>query len=102
MIRLPTAADPACTRRSNTGSVLIIVIWVCLGLVALTVYFADSMTSEMRAADNRVMEVAARQAAAGGVRYAGFILSQFGTNGLVPYRDEYRAEEVRWAMPVFG
>jgi hypothetical protein len=74
--------------------VLIIVIWVCLGLVALTVYFADSMVSELRAADNRAVEVAARQAAAGGTRYASFILSQFGLNGTIPYRDDYRSEEV--------
>ncbi len=81
-------------RRAESGSVLIIVIWVCLGLVALTVYFADSMVSELRAADNRAVEVAARQAAAGGTRYASFILSQFGLNGAIPYRDDYRSEEV--------
>jgi DNA uptake protein ComE-like DNA-binding protein len=80
--------------RGEAGSVLIIVIWVCLGLVALTVYFADAMTSEMRAADNRVVEVAARQAAAGGTRYASFILSQFGTNGAIPYREDYSTEDV--------
>ena len=50
--------------RRRRGSVLIIVIWVCLGLVALTVYFADQMTSEMRAADGQAAEVVARQAAA--------------------------------------
>lgn len=81
-------------RRAEAGSVLIIVIWVCLGLVALTVYFADSMTSEMRAADNRVVKVAVRQAAIGGTRYAAFILSQYGTNGTVPYRDDYVCEAV--------
>ena len=76
------------------GSVLIIVIWVCLGLVALTVYFADQMTAEMRAADGQVAEVVARQAAAGGARYAAFVLGQFGTGGAVPYRDDYRSAEV--------
>ena len=75
-------------------SVLIIVIWVCLGLVALTVYFADQMTVEMRAADGQVAEVVARQAAAGGARYAAFVLGQFGTGGAVPYRDDYRSAEV--------
>lgn len=81
-------------RPARRGAVMIIVMWVCLGLVALTVYFSDTMVSELRAADNRMVEVVARQAAAGGVRYAGFILSQFGVNGAVPYRDDYRAEEV--------
>ncbi len=80
--------------RSERGSVLIIVIWICLGLVALTVYFAGAMTSELRAADNRVSEVAARQAVAAGSRYAAYILSQFATNGAVPRREDYRAEEL--------
>ncbi len=78
------------------GSVLIIVIWVCLGLVALTVYFANAMTSEMRAADNRAAEVSARQAVTSGTRYAAYVLSQFATNGTVPYRDDYKCE----ALPV--
>ncbi len=81
-------------RRRPRGSVMIIVMWVCLGLTALTVYFADEMSSELRAADNRVQEVAARQAAAGGTRYAAFILSQYATNGTVPYYDDYLAEDV--------
>lgn len=76
------------------GSVLIIVIWVCLGLVALTVYFAGSMSSELRAADNRLTEIAARQAVAGGTRYASFVLSQFAANGRIPRPEEYQAEEL--------
>lgn len=93
-------SPPARTRgavspeRSRRGAVMIIVMWVCLGLVALTVYFADEMVSELRAADNRVQEVAARQAAAGGARYAAFVLSQYATNGTVPYLDDYLYEDV--------
>jgi hypothetical protein len=48
----------------------------------------------MRAADGQVAEAAARQAAAGGTRYAAFVLGQFGTNGTVPYRDDYRSSEL--------
>jgi DNA uptake protein ComE-like DNA-binding protein len=80
--------------KGSRGSVLIIVIWVCLGLTALTVYFGNSMSSELRAADNRAAEITARQAAAGGTRYAAYILSQFGTNGSVPHREDYRSEEL--------
>lgn len=80
--------------RRQRGSVLIIVIWVCLGLVALTVYFAGSMSSELRGADNRGAEIAARQVATGGTRYAQYILSQFGQRGSVPHLDDYRAEEL--------
>jgi len=80
--------------RARRGSVLIIVMWVCLGLVALTVYFADSMTSEFRAADNRAADIAARQAMLAGTRYASYLLGQFATNGTVPYREDYKAEEL--------
>jgi DNA uptake protein ComE-like DNA-binding protein len=73
---------------------LIIVLWVCLGLVALTVYFADSMSSEFQASGNRAAEVTARQAVAGGTRYAAYVLSQFGTNGTVPHIDDYSSEEL--------
>ena len=81
-------------RSPTRGSVLIIVIWICLGLVALTVYFASSMTSELRAADNRVNEVAARQAAVAGTRYASYSLSQFAIDGMVPHREDYLSEEL--------
>jgi type II secretory pathway component PulK len=72
------------------------VIWVCLGLVALTVYFADSMISELRAAENRAAGIEAQQAVTAGTRYAAYILSQFGTGGAVPQFDDYNSD----AMPV--
>ena len=82
--------------RSRRGSVLIIVMWTCLGLVSLTLYFANSMSAELRAADNRVTEIEARQAVAGGIRYAGYILANFATNGAVPNVADYKSE----ALPV--
>ena len=78
--------------RSRRGAVLIIVMWICLGLVALTLYFANSMSSELRAADNRVTEIEARQAVAGGTRYAAYILANFATNGAVPNAADYKSE----------
>lgn len=89
----PSAFSARAPRR---GSVLIIVLWTCLGLVALTLYFAHAMSSELRAADNRVTEVEARQAVAGGIRYAGYILANFAANGAVPHVADYKAE----ALPV--
>jgi DNA uptake protein ComE-like DNA-binding protein len=86
----------AAPRRAARGSVLIIVMWICLGLVALTLYFANSMSSELRAADNRVNEIAARQAVAAGARYATYILTQNATGGVVPDLSAYKAE----ALPV--
>ncbi|MBL9199384.1 MAG: helix-hairpin-helix domain-containing protein [Opitutaceae bacterium] len=79
---------------SQRGSVLIIVIWVCLGLVALALYFADSMSSELRAADNRAAQLEAQQAVAAGTRYAAFVLGQFATGGAVPRNDDYQSAAV--------
>ena len=93
--RAQQACAPTTIRETaNRGSVLIIVIWICLGLVALTVYFANSMTVELRAADNGSSDVAARQAVAGGTRYASYILSQFATNGALLRPEDYKAEEL--------
>lgn len=86
----------AARRSGNRASVLVIVMWICLGLVALALYFANSMSSELRAADNRVSETAARQAIAGGIRYAAYVLTQYATGGAVPNIEDYRAE----ALPV--
>ncbi len=71
-------------RAAERGSVLIIVMVICLGLVALTLYFANSMSSELRAADNSALSVSARQAAAGGMRYAAYLLTTYGLSGAVP------------------
>ena len=92
----PTSSSPLSRCRSRRGSVLIIVMWTCLGLVALTLYFANSMSSELRAADNRVTEVESRQAVAGGIRYAGYVLANFAANGAVPNLADYKSE----ALPV--
>ncbi len=81
-------------RNRRRGSVLIIVIWVCLGLVALTFYFANEMSTELRASDHRASAIVARQAAAGGTRYAAFILGQFATGGTVPRREDYLSEDL--------
>ena len=78
----------------SRGSVLIIVMWICLGLVALTLYFANSMSSELRAADNRVTEIAARQAIAAGTRYAASVLTQYAIGGVVPDIEDYKSEAV--------
>ena len=40
-------------RREN-ASVLIIVMWICIGMVSIALYFANSMSYELTAADNRV------------------------------------------------
>jgi type II secretory pathway component PulK len=79
---------------NRSGSVLIIVLWVALGLVALTLYFANSMTFELRASDNRVSALAADQAIEGGARYVSAVLTALSTNGSVPDVTSYQSEEV--------
>ena len=62
-------------RTSRSGSILIIVLWVALGLVTITLYFANSMRSELRASDNRVSMLASDQAIEGAARYVASVLS---------------------------
>ena len=68
-------------RRSGRGSVLIIVLWIAIGLIGITLYFANSMTLELRASDNRVNGLAADQAIEGAARYVGYALANYATNG---------------------
>ena len=81
-------------RYSNHGSVLIIVLWVALGLVALALYFADSMALELRASDNRAAGIAADQAIEGAARYVNYVLTTYATNGAMPDVSEYQAAAV--------
>jgi DNA uptake protein ComE-like DNA-binding protein len=66
----------------RSGSVLVIVLWICIGLVTIALYFANSMTYELRAADNRVSGIAADQAIEGAARYVSYELQNYSTNGL--------------------
>jgi type II secretory pathway component PulK len=83
-----------CLPNKQTGSVLIIVLWIAFGLVAMALFFANSMSSELRASDNRVELLAADQAIEGASRYVAKILAEQATNGLVPYIDDYSKEAV--------
>jgi len=80
--------------RREKASVLIIVLWVSLGLVSIALYFANSMTYELRASDNRVSGLAADQAIEGAARYVSYVLSNFATNGAVPVSTEFSCEAV--------
>ena len=75
---------------------LILVLWISIGLVAIALYFANSMTFELRASDNRATGIAAEQAIEGAARYVGYVLSNFATNGAVPNNTQFSCE----AMPV--
>ncbi|MGD1029954.1 MAG: hypothetical protein ABSA05_02335 [Opitutaceae bacterium] len=66
------------------GSVLVIVLMICLGLVVLVLYFAESINSELQASANRVGEIEARQAVEAGIRYAAYVLNNYAIDGVVP------------------
>ncbi|MGO9479337.1 MAG: hypothetical protein ACLQAH_09245 [Limisphaerales bacterium] len=91
---LPQRSQPAGRRRSQTASVLILVLWISIGLVAIALYFAHSMTFELRASDNRATGIAAEQAIEGAARYVGFVLSNYATNGAMPLPTQYSSEAV--------
>jgi len=74
--------------------VLVIVLWVAFGLVAVTLYFANSMGFELRASENRAAGLAAEQAVEAGARYAAYVLGNWGTNGAVPDYTLYYREAV--------
>jgi DNA uptake protein ComE-like DNA-binding protein len=76
------------------GSVLILVLWISIGLTAIALYFANSMTFELRASDNRATGIAADQAIEGAARYVGWVLANFATNGAVPNNNQFSCAAV--------
>jgi len=98
---LHTARSTRPATRGERASVLIIVMWIAFGLVTLALYFAQSMTFELRAADNRVATVEAGQAIAGAARYITYVLANQETNGFLPDPTTYEAEEVPVGQATF-
>lgn len=84
----------AATRRDCNGSVLIIVLWVAFGLIALTLYFANSMSFELRASDNRAATIEADQAVLGAARYASNVIATVREPATLPDIGNYRSEQV--------
>jgi len=80
--------------RRQSGSVLIIVLWVAFGLVSIALYFAQSMIFELRASDNRVAELEADQAIEGAARYVTYLLSNLQDPGMFPDLQTYEREAV--------
>ena len=76
------------------GSIFILVLWISFGLVVLSLYFANSMSFELKAADNRYAAKQADLALAGAARYAGYVITTLATNGVVPDHQLYRSEWV--------
>jgi type II secretory pathway component PulK len=82
------------TRAAERGSTFVIVLWIAFGLVSLALYFAHSMSFELKAAENQVCALAADQAIDGAERYLAYVLSNFETNGVMPNPITYLSEAV--------
>ena len=93
-MRCQPAINDAKRRRAEAGSVLIIVLWISIGLVSIALYFANSMNYELQAADNRVSGIAADQAIEGAARYVSYVLSLYGTNGVMPVSSQFQCAAV--------
>lgn len=92
--KIQSLLTSAATPRREGGSVLIIVLWVAFGLIALTLYFANSMSFELRASDNRASSVEADQAIAGAARYISNVLATVKEPATLPDINNYRSEAV--------
>ena len=92
-MRLPVSNTSSKVRRQN-AAVLIIVLWIAIGLISIALYFASSMTYELRASDNRVSGLETQQAIEGAARYVSFALYNYSTNGAVPGNTQFSCQAV--------
>jgi type II secretory pathway component PulK len=76
------------------GSIFVLVLWISFGLVVLSLYFANSMSFELKSADNRLASAQANLALQGAARYASYIITTLATNGVIPDRQYYKSEWV--------
>ena len=81
-------------RSAERASVLVIVLLIALGLISIALYFANSMSLELRASDNRTSGLASDQIIEGAARYVSTVLVTYATNGAVPDASQYGAEAV--------
>jgi type II secretory pathway component PulK len=79
---------------SRHASILVIVLWIVFGLISITLYFAHSMTFELRSSDNRVAGMEAEQAIEGARRYFTCVLSNVNEAGTLPDPASYLNEAV--------
>jgi type II secretory pathway component PulK len=84
------AAPGFATARRQHASILVIVLWIVFGLISITIYFADSMTSEFRASDSRVAGIQSELAIEGARRYLTCVLSNLTDPGSLPDPSTYQ------------
>lgn len=92
---------PRFLNKRSAGSVLIVVLIVCLGLVSLTLVFGHSMLMAYRGSDN---ELAARQAdlaIEGAAQYVEALLNNVDQPGTLPDPANYQSEAVPLGQATF-
>lgn len=87
--------------RSKQGTLLIIVMWIAFGLVAIALYFGNSMLFEYRAADQNTAGVEAEQAVEGAAKYLLFVLTNKTTLGHMPTTNTYECAAVAMGDSTF-
>ncbi len=83
------------TSKHESGSVLVIVLWITFGIVSLALYFGHTASLELRAADNRSSSMAAQLAIDGTARYVGYLLSNLEKPGKLPRLETYSQAEIQ-------
>jgi DNA uptake protein ComE-like DNA-binding protein len=78
----------------TAGSVLVVVLVICLGLVSVTLLFGHSMAMTFRGADNDVAARQAEQAIEGAARFAMTLMLNAETPGTLPDITTYESEGV--------
>lgn len=82
------------TRADDKGSVLIVVLVVCLGLVSITLLFGHAMVMSVRGSDNDVAGRQAEQAIEGAARYAEVLMANVEKPGAFPDVTTYESDAV--------
>jgi type II secretory pathway component PulK len=77
------------------GSILIIVLWVTFGLCSIALYFAHSMSVELKAADNHVAGMETDQAIEGAALYVSNVIVTLGISNNMPAPPSFRADAVK-------
>ena len=96
MFPLPSRPFPAHPPRPRAarGSVLVVVLVICLGLVSLVLVFSHSMLMAYRGADNALAGRQAELAIEGAARYALALMSNVANPGDFPDPTTYQSQAV--------
>jgi type II secretory pathway component PulK len=86
---------------ARRGSLLIIVLWVAFGLCSIALYFAHSMSMELKAADNQVAGMEADQAIEGAALYVSNVIATLQISNNMPSPVSFRADNVKVGEATF-